>query len=127
MRDAMSASEMAFIQASRATLATIRVKVALDPDAACALIRPAVLFTLHVRVEQASAATIEGERAGGHLPELLTKGLGVSVHELGECIDQHVDDLRLTLLGGLALPFQVYFSGHGHPFTFDNYRLIVIG
>ena len=35
-------------------------------------------------------AAIEGERAGGHLPELLTKRLGLSDHELGESIHQHV-------------------------------------
>src|SRR5215212_9965776 len=35
-------------------------------------------------------AAIEGGRAGGHLPELLTKRLGLSDHELGESIHQHV-------------------------------------
>ena len=55
----------------------LRVQVALDPDAAGALVRPAVLLLLHVRVEQARAATIEGERVGGHLPELLTERIGV--------------------------------------------------
>ncbi len=83
----------------------LRVQVALDPGAAGALIRPTVLLAFHVSVEQASAATIEGEGVGGHLPELLAKRIGVSVHQLGESVDQHVDDLRLTLIGGLALLF----------------------
>src|SRR5918999_1761807 len=103
----MSASEIAFIHASRATLATIR-------------------FPLHVRVEQARAAAIEGERVGGHLPELLTKRIGVRVHELGESVNQHVDDLSLTLIGGLVLPTQVHSSGHWAPFTVGRDGFIII-
>jgi hypothetical protein len=104
----------------------LRVQIPLDPDAAGALISPTVLLTFHVRVEQARAATIEGERSCGHLPELLAKRLGVSDHKLGESIHQHVDDLRLTLFGGLALPSQVHSSGHEAPFTVGRYLLIVI-
>src|SRR5918993_4294244 len=97
----------------------LRVQVALDPDSAGALIRPRVDFSFHVRIEQARAATIEGERVGGHLPELLTKRLGVRDHELGERVDQHIYDLRLTLFGGLVVPSLIHGSSHGTPFIVE--------
>src|SRR3712207_8969872 len=41
-----------------------------------------------------SAAAVEGERIGGHLPELVPKRVGVRGHELRERLHQHVYDLR---------------------------------
>ena len=48
----------------------LRVQVAVDPDAARALVGPAVLELAHVGVEHAGAAAVERERVGGHLAEL---------------------------------------------------------
>src|SRR5829696_6673611 len=98
------------------------MQVTLNPDAAGALVSPTVLLLFHVRVEQACAATIEGERAGGHLSKLLPKRIGISDHELGEGLHQHVDDLRLTPIRGRVLPSRVHSWRHGAPFTVGRYR-----
>ncbi len=91
------------------------VQVALDPDAARALVGPAVLFLLHVGVEQAGAAPIEGERSCRHLPELLPERVGVGLHQPRESVHQHVHYPCLTLVGGPVLPLEIYVSGHEVP------------
>jgi hypothetical protein len=69
------------------------VQIALDPDARRPLVAPGVLRRRHVGVEQTGAAPVEGERVGGHLAELRPEGVGVGLHEVGEGVDQHADDV----------------------------------
>ena len=75
----------------------LRVQVALDPDAAGALVGPGVVAVGHVGVEEAGAAPVEGERVGRHLAELGAERSGIGRHEVGESVDQRVDDLRRTV------------------------------
>jgi hypothetical protein len=84
------------------------VQVPLDPHAAGALVAPAVLQLRHVGVEQAGSAAVEGERVGRHLAELGAEGVGVGGHQLGEGVDQHVDDLLSAVTLGDP------YGGFGH-------------
>jgi hypothetical protein len=68
------------------------VEVALDPDAGRALVDPRVVEAGHVVVEEAGRAPVEGERVASHLAELAAEGGGVGVDQVGEGIDQHLDD-----------------------------------
>ena len=69
----------------------------------------------------------DAERASGHLPEFVPKRVGVRGHELGERIYQHVDDLRLTLTGGLVLLHWVHNSGHRAPFIVGGHWFLASG
>ena len=82
----------------------LRVQVALDPDAARALVGPAVLEAGDVGVEQARAAAVERERVGGHLAELAPERLRVGLDQVLEGVDEHVHDL---LLARVAVAAQV--------------------
>src|ERR671924_32531 len=69
------------------------VQVAVDPDAAGALVRVAVLGFRHVRVEQAGAPPIERKRVLRHLAELAPKGARIRLDQVREGVDQDLDDL----------------------------------
>jgi hypothetical protein len=69
------------------------VQVTLDPHPRGPLVAPRVLHGRHVGVEQAGAPPVEREGVGGHLPELGPECVGVGGHEVGEGVDQHVDDV----------------------------------
>ena len=88
----------------------LRVQVALDPDAARALVGPAVLEVGDVGVEQAGAAAVERERVGGHLAELAPERLRVGLDEVLEGVDEHLHDL---LLARVAVAAQVLERSHG--------------
>ena len=85
----------------------LRVEVAVDPDAARALVRPAVVELAHVGVEQARAAAVERERVGGHLAELGPERVGVGLHQRLERVGQRRQDqlgsLAVGLRHGIAL------------------------
>jgi hypothetical protein len=51
----------------------------------------------NVRVEHGGAPP-EGERVGGHFAELGPERVGVCLHEVGERVDEAVDDERLALI-----------------------------
>ena len=85
------------------------VQVALDPHPAGPLVAPAVLQLRHVGVEQAGGPAVEGERVGRHLAELGAERVGVGGHELGEGVDEHVDDL----LGAVTVGDPCEGFGHG--------------
>jgi hypothetical protein len=87
----------------------LRVQVALDPHPAGALVAPAVRQLRHVGVEEAGGAPVEGERVGRHLAELGAERVRVGGHELGEGVDEHVDDL----LGAVTVSDPYGGFGHG--------------
>jgi hypothetical protein len=91
----------------------LRVQVTVDPHARRPLVAPGILQGRHVGVEQAGAAPVEGERVGGHLAELGAEGPGIGVHQVGEGIDEDVDDLAgaLVRIGGLRHTCEGF--GHG--------------
>jgi hypothetical protein len=70
----------------------LRVQVTLDPHARRPLVAPAVLGRRHVGVEQAGTTPVEGEGIGGHLAELRAERVCVRRHQVGERLDQDVDD-----------------------------------
>ena len=83
----------------------LRVQIPLDPHPRGPLVRPGVVERRHVGVEQAGTAPVEGEGIGGHLAELGPERVRVGRHEVGEGVDQHVDDELGTI---------VVFCGLGH-------------
>ena len=78
------------------------VQVALDPDPRGALVAPGVVQLRHVGVEEAGAAPVEREGVGRHLAELRAEGVRVGGHEVGEGLDQGVDDQLGAFTGGSA-------------------------
>jgi hypothetical protein len=89
------------------------VEVALDPHPAGALVGPRVVELRHVGVEQARAATVEGERVGGHAAELAPEGARVRLDQVLEGVDEHGDD-ALAARGLLAGDVRESALGVGH-------------
>jgi hypothetical protein len=69
------------------------VQVAVDPDAARALVGVGIVVVRDVRVEQTGAAAIERERVLGHLAELAPKTTRIRLDQVREGVDQNLDDL----------------------------------
>ena len=90
----------------------LRVQVALDPDAAGALVGPAVLEVGDVGVEQARAAAVERERVRGHLAELAPERARVGLDQVLEGVDEHGDDL---LLAGVRVAAEIFERSHPAP------------
>lgn len=86
----------------------LRVQVTLDPHPGRPFVAPLVFHGRHVGIEQARAAPVERERIGGHLPELGAERVRVGRHEIGEGLDQYLDDeLRaLVELGVLCHTYE---------------------
>ena len=70
----------------------LRVQITLNPHAGGPVVRPPVLAVGHVRVEHAGASAVERERVGGHFAELGPERVWVGLHEVGERVDEAVDD-----------------------------------
>jgi hypothetical protein len=88
------------------------VQIALDPHPAGPLVAPRVVELGHVGVEQTGAPPVEGERVGRHLAELGAERLGIRGHEVGEGVDQDVDDQLGALVRRSAVRHTSGGSGH---------------
>ena len=73
----------------------LQVQIAVDPHSAGALVGPRIVEVTQIVVEQAGAAPVEGERIGGHLPELRAKRTRVRLHQIGEGLDEDLHDPTL--------------------------------
>ena len=97
------------------------VQVALDPDAARALVDPRVLEPGDVVVEQHRRAAVERERVGGHLAELAPERARIGLDQLLERGDEDLRDALLALTGVAdevldgRRPHRPYDTAHDRP------------
>lgn len=92
----------------------LRMQIAMDPDAAGALVEEgtAVLLLVEVVVEETGRAAVKGEGGGGHLAELALERGRVAGEEIAKGVVEHLEDLVAALLDTQLRQLLEDRSGH---------------